>query len=126
VRLFIRFHATTVLPCLGPDSAPFCLLIPDFCLQSLLAKNLVFLAQNNDFRPMSSDFCWIEQSKTHDRQKISRFSEVRDGSVQRNRTVGANCINNVGLKSFAVRQVSDQYSLVLFEFNQLGKISGNA
>ena len=36
--------------------------------QLFLAKHLVLLAQNNDFRAMSSGFCRIEQSETHDRQ----------------------------------------------------------
>src|ERR1700730_8961352 len=94
--------------------------------QSPLAKNLVLFAQDNDFRPMRSNFRRIEQSEAHDRQNVPWFSETRGGSVEHDRSMTANPVNDVCLKSFAVHEVPDQDSLVLFEFNKLGKISRNA
>src|ERR1700722_17115170 len=84
---------------------------------SLLAKNFVLFTQNDDFWLMRSNFCRIEQSKTQNRQYISRFPEMRDGSIQGDRPVATNTVNYVGLKSLAVRDVADQDALVFFELD---------
>ena len=49
-----------------------------------------------------------------------------DGSVEGDRTLAADRVNYVCLKSFAVHQVPDQNAFILFQSNKLGKISGNA
>jgi hypothetical protein len=75
---------------------------------------------------MGSGFCLIKQPEAHDCQNISWFTEMRDGSVQCDDAVIANRVDNVRFKPFAVRSISDQDSLILFEFNQLGKVSRDA
>src|SRR5207249_4867638 len=71
-------------------------------------------------------FLRVEQPETHDRQAIPRFSQVRSGSVEFDPAMTADPVNDVRLKPFSIRHVPHKNALVLFKFDQLGKVRGNA
>ena len=75
---------------------------------------------------MSSGFLGMEQTETHNRQAISRFSQVRSRSIELDPAMAADPVDDVGFEPFAIRHVPDQDALVFFEFDQFGKVSRNA
>ena len=90
-----------------------------------LTKNLILLAQHNDFRLMRSGLLRIEQSEAHDRQSIPRFPLMCNRPIELDRANATQSVNDVGFELFAIGHVPDKNSLIFLEFNQLGQISGN-
>ena len=91
-----------------------------------LPKHFVLVTQDNDFWLVSSGFLRVEQSETHDRQAIPWFSQVRSGSIELDPALTADPVNDVSLKPSSIRHVPHQNALVLFQFDQLGEVRGNA
>src|SRR5215471_677845 len=91
-----------------------------------MTEHFVLFAQNDNFWTVGPGFLVCgKQSETHDSETIPGLSEMRGGSVQKDRAATPSGVDDVSLESLPICHVPYQNALIFFEFHRLGEIGGD-